>query len=157
MIKRYMKGLNPQPDIAKYKGHDSVIEMSKANYDKCTGSEWFIKDGDKVRLKTAAELKADAAALAKENGRKEAKQVRDEALHDCTVELNGNVFQTRPSDEVNFRLSIAGMEDGDKEEWILSDNTVVEVTKAELIEAYSLGLQESKKIFAIYKEALKAL
>ena len=155
MKDRKMNGLNPTSD--KSTKFDSVINMTNANYDKCTGSDWFIMDADKVRLKTAAELKIDADALAKENGRTEAKQIRQEALHNCTVELNGNVFQTRPSDESNFRLSIAGMEDGDKEEWILANNTIVEVTKADLEQVYILGLKEATAIYATYKEALKAL
>ena len=91
----------------------------------------------------------------KEAERQEAKAIRDDALHSLTVELNGNVFQTRPSDEVNFRLSIETM--GDSEEWILDDNSVVEVTKAQLIQVYSEGLAKSKAIYQVYKEALKAL
>jgi hypothetical protein len=159
MKKRYMKGLSPMPDRVAYsKQYDSVIEMSDANYDKCTNSNWFKYGEDgKARLKTAAELKVDADKLAKENGRKEAKQIREDALHDCTVELNGNVFQTRPSDESNFRLSIAGLDEGEKTEWILKDNTVVEVTKEDLDAVYVLGLKEVNVIFSVYKEALKAL
>lgn len=153
---RKMRGLNPQPDKAR--NFNSVINMSQASYDKCTNSDWFKYGEDaQARLKTAAELKVDADKLAKENGRKEAKQIREEALHDCTVELNGNVFQTRPSDESNFRLSIAGMQAGDKEEWILANNTIVEVSKEDLEQVYTLGLQVATSIYATYKEALKAL
>jgi hypothetical protein len=87
----------------------------------------------------------------------EIKHTRDEALMACTVEVNGNVFQTRPSDEANFRLAIGAMVDGDVEGWILDNDTVEDIPKAELIEVYSTGLQKIGAIYAVYKEALKAL
>ena len=155
MKDRKMKGLSPQPERAVE--FDSIINMSDANYDKCTNSDWFIMDGGKARLKTAAELKVDADAEAKEKGRKAAKEARDEALQACTVEVNGNVFQTRPSDESNFRLAIGAMADGDVEGWILDNDTVEDIPKADLIEVYSTGLQKIGAIYAVYKEALKAL
>jgi len=93
----------------------------------------------------------------KESERLLAKHARSEALRNCTSELNGNVFQTRPSDEPNFRLALAGMEDGDKEEWILENDTVVEVSKDDLFMVLSLGLQAIKNIYSDYKKVLKEL
>lgn len=145
-----MNGSTPLPDHEKDRATHS-IELSAAKYEAYTSSDYFTA----TRVKTAAELKAQDAEEAKENARQEAKTIRNEALQSLTVELDGNVFQTRPSDEVNFRLSIETM--GDSEEWILDDNSVIEVTKAQLIQVYSEGLAKSKAIYQVYKEALKAL
>jgi hypothetical protein len=156
MIDRKMKGLVPKPD--KCEDYDSVIELSEANYKLYTSSAWFTLGEDgKARVKNKAELKVKSDEEARGIAKQEAKQIRSEALLSCTSELNGHVFQTRPSDEPNFRLAIAGMEDGDKEEWILENDTVVEVSKAELFEVLSMGLQAVKKIYSDYKEVLKAL
>ena len=149
-MKRYMNGSTPVPDHEKDRATHS-LELSAAKYEAYQSSDYFTE----TRVKTAAELKAQDAKEAKENARQEAKTIRNEALQSLTVELDGNVFQTRPSDEVNFRLSIETM--GDSEEWILDDNSVIEVTKAQLIQVYSEGLAKSKAIYQVYKEALKAL
>ena len=155
MKDRKMKGLSPQPErVVEF---DSIINMSDANYDKCTSSDWFIMDAGKARLKTAAELKVRDDKVAKDSAKAELKQTRDEALQACTVEVNGNVFQTRPSDESNFRLAIGAMVDGDVEGWILDNDTVEDIPKADLIEVYSTGLAKIAAIYAVYKEALKAL
>lgn len=151
-MKRYMNGSTPLPERLKDSATHS-IELSDAKYELYTSSKYFTE----TRVKTAAELKAEEAAEAKENTRKDAKTARNEALNTLTVTHNGNVFQTRPQDEVNFRLSFETMSDTDKEEWILDNNTVVEVTKADLIAIYSQGLAASKAVYQTYKEALKAL
>jgi len=157
MKKRYMIGLSPQPDLAKYKGHDSVIEMSQANYDKCTGSSWFIMDGDKVRLKTKAELKVDTDVDLKESGRKEAKQSRDEALAACTVEVNGNVYQAREKDAIRIQTVLAALEAGQMYEWHMADDEPVSVPKEDLQEALGKGIAAVMKIRAEFTAAWKAL
>jgi hypothetical protein len=155
MKDRKMKGLSPQPDRAK--NFDSVINMSDANYDKCTSSKWFVLDGGKARLKTTAEVAEMEAAELKSTAKAVLKETRNDSLMACTVEVNGNVFQTRPSDEANFRLAIAGLADGEVEGWILEDDTVVDIPKADLITVYGLGLQKIGAIYADYKAALLAL
>lgn len=145
-----MNGSNPLRDKFKDRSTHS-IELSDAKYKEYTSSKYFTKTG----VKTAAELKAQDAEEVKENKRKAAKATRDTALQALTIELDGNVFQARPQDEVNFRLSIATI-DG-SEEWVLENNTVVKVSKADLEKVYALGLAESKAIYQTYKEDLKAL
>jgi len=158
MVKRYMKGLNPIRSNALYhKGFTSIIEMSKADFDRCDSSSWFILDGDKVRLKTHAELRVDADALEKKEAKKAAKENRDEALYNCNIELNGNVFQTRPSDEPNFRLRIQGMEPATSTKWLLDNDTSAVVTKEDLEKVLFLGLQAVGKIWDDYISALDAL
>ena len=152
MKTRHMKGSTPLPDRLKDKA-THTIELSDAKYKAYTSAKYFTE----TRVKTAAEMTAQDAAEEKENTRKAAKEVRNEALNNLTVDLNGNLFQARPQDEVNFRLSVETMSDTDKEEWILANNTVIEVTKADLLNVYSQGLAASKAIYQTYKEALKAL
>lgn len=101
----------------------------------------YISDPDMIRINSKQNLKAK----------------RDEELNAITVKVNGKVFQSRKSDELNFRLVLSTMADGDTEEWILDDDSITEVTKAELQEAYLKGLAEGKRIFAEYKKALKEL
>ena len=155
MKDRKMKGLSPQPErVVEF---DSIINMSDANYTKCTNSDWFIMDGGKARLKTAAELKVRDDKVIKDSAKAELKQTRDEALQACTVEVNGNVFQTRPSDEANFRLRIAGLEAGAKANWLLENDTSVSATKEELQQVYASGLAKIGGIWDEYILALDAL
>ena len=115
-----------------------------------------VVDG-KAKIKTITKLKGEKDVKDKIQAKKDLKLARNEALEAITVEVNGNVFQSRKSDEMNFRLAIGSMEAGEVEEWILEDDSIVEVTKEDLEQAYVLGLTEGKRIFAEYKEALKKL
>jgi len=146
--------ITPLPERLKDKATHS-IDVSDAKYKNTGFASYWILDNGAPRIKTAAELKAQQADIDKESKRKAAKATRDTALQALTIELDGNVFQARPQDEVNFRLSIATI-DG-SEEWVLENNTVVAVSKADLEKVYSQGLAASKAIYQVYKEALKAL
>ena len=135
-----------------------VSELQKVTYVKALESRAnsyhnFIVEDGKARLKNDEEILEERRPDIK----RELKSKRDAELNAITVEVNGKVFQSRKSDEMNFRLVLGTMADGDTEEWILEDDSVVEVTKAEIQEAYLKGLAEGKRIFAEYKEALKAL
>jgi len=158
MVKRYMVGLSPQPDRVFYsKQYDSVIEMSQANYDKCNNSDWFIMDGGVPRLKNKAELKVDADVEAKESGRKEAKQSRNEALDACTVEVNGNVYQAREKDAIRIQTVLAALEAGQMYDWHMADDEPVSVPKEDLQEALGKGIAAVMKIRAEFTAAWKAL
>lgn len=156
MKKRYMKGLSPMPDRVAYsKQYDSVIEMSDANYDECTGSDWFRYGEDgKVRLKTASELKVDADKLAKENLRVANKGTRDEALANLTVEVDGMSIQVRPKDELNIRLKLQSLEPLEVTKWTLSDNTRGTITREQLELAYATGLALGAEIYDTYNDTL---
>ena len=119
-----------------------------------------IKNGKRVKC-TAAQKKArEAEELAnqptKEDKRKEAKKIRDEKLSNLAVDVSGISIQVRPSDELNLRLTLQDLADGEKVEWILSDNTVVEVSKEDLQAAYVLGLTLGQEIYQEYKDVIKA-
>lgn len=135
-----------------------LLELQKVSYTKDLESRAnsyhnFVVENGKARLKTDAELLEER----KPEMKRKLKQLRDQALENISVEVNGKVFQSRRSDEMNFRLVLASMEEGDTEEWILDDDSIVEVTKAELEQAYMIGLAEGKRIFAEYKQAIKDL
>jgi len=86
MKDRKMKGLKPLGDLKP--NFDSIIEMSDANYKKCTSSDWFILGDDgKARLKTAGELKIDADVLIASNLTK----AQEELYKACTDYQNTQV------------------------------------------------------------------
>ena len=159
MKNRYMNKLAPLHD--KLEGspqHTHTISMSEANYKKCTGSKWFkYGDDGKPRLKTKSELELEAESKAKADGKKDAQEIRDEALRECTVELNGNVYQARESDMPRMQVVISELEEGELDEWIMKNDVPTLVTREEMITALSLGIVEVRKIWKTYKEALKAL
>ena len=156
MKDRKMNGLNPTRDGAT--NFDSVINMTNANYNKCTSAHFFkYGDDGKACLKTAEEIAEYDSLVSKSQIKAKAKEDRNDALMACTVELNGSVYQTRPSDEANFRLSIYGMAAGEIEGWILEDDTVKDTSKEDLTIILGLGLEKVKAIYSTYKDILKAL
>ena len=158
MVKRYMKGLTPIRSNALYnKGYTSIIEMSKADFDKCTKPKWFILNGDKVRLKTKAENKVWQDADALKEAKKEAKITRNEALAACTVEVNGNVYQAREKDAIRIQTVLAALEAGQMYEWHMADDEPVSVPKEDLQEAFAKGVAAVMKIRAEFTAAWKAL
>lgn len=82
------------------------------------------------------------------------KKNRDEALLNLAVDVAGKSIQTRPQDEVNLRLAIGEMEPLGVRRWILSDNTVSEVSKEDLIDAYTLGLSAANAIYNTYMDLI---
>ena len=132
----------------------TAIESDEANV---LGNPSYYKVVDNIPvLKTKKELEAMAVAGQKENARKEAKEIRDEKLSDLAVDVSGISIQVRPSDELNLRLTLQDLADGEKVEWILSDNTVAEVSKEDLQAAYVLGLTLGQEIYQEYKDVIKA-
>lgn len=93
----------------------------------------------------------------KEAERKAAKEARDEALQACTVEVNGNVYQTRPSDEANFRVRIMSLEAGQETQWLLENDKSAKVKKEELEQVYALGLAKIGAIWDTYINTADAL
>ena len=155
MKDRKMKGLSPQPERAVE--FDSIINMSDANHDKCTNSDWFIMDGGKARLKTAAELKVRDDKVIKDSAKAELKQARDEALMACTVEVNGNVYQANEDSVIRVQTVLSKLEAGEMYEWHMEDDEPISVPKEDLETAFSLGIDAVMKIRADFTEAWKAL
>jgi len=101
-------------------------------------------------------VKYDADKVAekeKEALRQQYKQERNEALFTATVEVDGMIFQTRPSDFENFEVGIA---EGSTK-WVLADNSIRTVTTAQLEQAFTLGKVQAKDIYDAYIMNLEAL
>jgi len=93
------------------------------------------------------------AQEAKEALRSQYKTERDEALYSATIELDGMVFQTRPSDMTNFTVGISK----GSTEWVLADNSVATVTIAQLQSVLDSAQDQAKSIFDDYMTNLKSL
>ena len=135
-------------DFTAIEGDDANVLGTPSNYNVV----------DNVpSLKTQEELDAMAVASQKENDRKEAKEIRDEKLSTLSVDVSGVSIQVRPSDELNLRLTIQDLAEGETVEWILSDNSVAVVSKEDLEAAYVLGLTLGQEAYQEYKDVIKAL
>ena len=131
---------------ADYKGLDKWKDGKET-----ITQEAVLYNGDVVRkfddLKVVdGVVECDTDSIAnyeKEQLRKQYTEERNEALYSATVEVDGMTFQTRPSDFANFEVGIA---EGSTE-WILADNSIGEVTTAQLQQAFDLGKAQAKDIF----------
>ena len=80
---------------------------------------------------TAEELAEQALA--------QAKQVRAEAVEALTVTVDGYVFDADETSQARMAVAAASMTDNESNIWVLHDNSVVRVTKAQLLEACRLA------------------
>ena len=151
MKTRYMNGSTPLPDRLKASATHSLL-LSDEDYDKYTSAKYFTD----TEAKSKAEQAADELAENRESVRLSAKERRDTSLDSLAVEVNGNSIQVRPKDEVNLRLTLLAQTEGSVE-WILSDNTVADVTIEDLTLAYGLGLELAQGIYQEYKDIIKGM
>lgn len=85
---------------------------------------------------------ADKAALQANEFKAAAQATRDQALSQLVHDFgDGRVIQTRPKDEGNIKGAIELLEATGQpsRNWFMNDNTVAQVTKAELETALSSG------------------
>lgn len=80
---------------------------------------------------TAEELAEQALA--------QAKQERAEAVEALTVTVDGYVFDADETSQARMAVAAASMTDNESNIWVLHDNSVVRVTKAQLLEACRLA------------------
>jgi hypothetical protein len=72
-----------------------------------------------------------------------------------THELSdGSVVQVRPQDIINFQT---GIQLGETQDWVLADNSVRELTVAEMQECLQSGMIQGKAIWDNYTSQLKAM
>ena len=69
----------------------------------------------------------------------QAKQERAEAVEALTVEVDGMVFDADEQSQARMSVAASSMTDDETNIWVLHDNTVVRVTKAQLLEACRLA------------------
>lgn len=110
--------------------------------DWCPKNGAFVKEidpvGDVRRFQiiaipkpTVEELQAQALA--------QAKAERAMAVEALTVEVNGKVFDADETSQARMSVAASSMTDYETNVWVLHDNTIVQVTKAELLEACRLA------------------
>ena len=80
---------------------------------------------------TQEELEAQALA--------QAKQERAEEVEALTVEVDGMVFDADETSQARMSVAASSMTDDETNVWVLHDNTIVEVTKKQLLLACRLA------------------
>lgn len=99
----------------------------------CNANKAFIEDkGDYYEVvalpePTAEELQAQALA--------QAKAERAEAVEALTVEVNGHVYDADETSQARMSVAASSMTDYETNVWVLHDNSIVQVTKSELLDA----------------------
>ena len=83
--------------------------------------------------------------------REEAKQARQQAVDTITVTVNGKVFDGDETSQTRMSRAIIGMQAANVGTitWTLADNTVTEVTLAEITEAMILAGQRQAELWPI--------
>lgn len=119
----------------------SQIEMALA----CEKNGWCMEDGyddDGKRYliinppyvaPEPTEEEKQAQALA------DAKRERAKAVDRLTVEVDGMVFDADETSQARMSVAASSMTDEDTNVWVLHDNSVVQVTKAQLLHACRLA------------------
>ena len=69
----------------------------------------------------------------------EAKAERAEEVERLTVEVDGYVFDADETSQARMSVAASSMTDDETNVWVLHDNQIVEVTKAQLLEACRLA------------------
>ena len=69
----------------------------------------------------------------------EAKAERAEEVERLTVEVDGYVYDADETSQARMSVAASSMTDDETNIWVLHDNTVVRVTKAQLLEACRLA------------------
>ena len=80
---------------------------------------------------TQEELEAQALA--------QAKQERAEEVEALTVEVEGMIFDADETSQARMSVAASSMTDDETNVWVLHDNTIVEVTKKQLLLACRLA------------------
>ena len=131
------------------KTHTDYILQEEVLYDRGRANNEQVKRVDGVVVIDEEAI----AEKAKEELRKQYKTERDEALYLATVEVDGLVFQTRPSDFANFEVGISK----GSTKWVMADNSVGIVTTSQLEQVFNLGTEHAKDIFDAYIMKLESL
>ena len=127
--------------------NNSVITCPKVNsnieYEMV--KEWLKDSNNSIEPEfTEEELEAQATAQAIA----EYKASRQEAVNNIKVTTEaGNTFDGDETSQTRMVRAASLMEDVEVTNWVLADNTVIEVSKAELMEAAKLAGQEQTRLW----------
>lgn len=88
-----------------------------------------------------------------------AKREREEAVAAIKVEVDGMIFDGDETAQSRMARAITAAETAGQNStvWVLADNTVAEVTKAQLLQALSLSMQKMAALWTVpYQQAADA-
>jgi hypothetical protein len=111
----------------------------------CEATGWCMEDGydedgkryliinppEPEHVPTQEEIEAQALA--------DAKRERAKAVDRLTVEVEGMVFDGDEVSQARMAVAASSMTDDETNIWVLHDNSVVQVTKAQLLQACRLA------------------
>lgn len=126
---------------------NSVVTCPKVNsnieYEMV--KEWLKDSNNSIEPEfTEEELEAQATAQAIA----EYKASRQEAVNNIKVTTTaGNTFDGDETSQTRMVRAASLMDDVEVTNWVLADNTVIEVSKAELMEAAKLAGQEQTRLW----------
>lgn len=116
---------------------DNTLSKYAQAADWCNANHATIEDkGDYYEVVALPEPTPEELA---EQALAQAKQVRAEAVEALTVEVDGMVFDADEQSQARMSVAASSMTDDETNIWVLHDNTVVRVTKAQLLEACRLA------------------
>lgn len=111
----------------------------------CEANGWCMEDGydedgkryliinppEPEHVPTQEEIEAQALAIAKRE--------RAKAVERLTVEVEGMVFDGDETSQARMSVAASSMVDDETNVWVLHDNSVVQVSKAQLLQACRLA------------------
>lgn len=129
-MKKYAKVENEQTKVCSVglgtnaKFYES-IGMTEMEVEEGYDGSWYVQGYAPVKPQ---ELIAQEVLA-------QAKQERAEEVEALTVEVEGMVFDADETSQARMAVAATSMSDDETNVWVLHDNTVVQVTKAQLLEA----------------------
>lgn len=101
------------------------IGMTLQEVEQAYTGEWYLKGYAPQKPQEVIEAEALAQAKAE----------RAEAVEALTVEVNGNVYDADETSQARMSVAASSMTDYETNVWVLHDNSIVHVTKSELLDA----------------------
>lgn len=117
-----------QPFEGKYPPEAAVWCNSNRAYIEKQGNAYVIVAVPEL---TPEELEAQALA--------QAKAERAAEVEALTVEVEGMVFDADETSQARMSVAASSMTDDETNVWVLADNTIVQVTKTQLMQACRLA------------------
>ena len=118
----------------------SLLDWSEAKYsDDCLFTEKEIVTAWDGLTYVSGEEPEKPKEMIEAEMLAQAKKERANAVKRLTVEVDGMVFDGDEVSQARMSVAASSMSDGETNVWVLHDNSVVRVTKAQLLEACRLA------------------
>ena len=142
------QGSYPEYDAATQKVVSDGVKLIDGKYTTAYKVEALTAEEQAQQAEILAQQAADEAARQLE----EAKQVRADAVAKITVEVDGMIFDgdEKAQDSMSRVASIAGVDEQNTTlPWVLADNTVANVTVAQIKEALRKALYAQAALWVV--------